>query len=111
MTMQKGLVKKDCLREFVFLRSSESIEKFSIDYMNAFILQSAICNYATVKWFPPVGMIPLVQTQFRYEWRCPPEFCVLANVNSNDRAALKNAIRRVHKFQVFFSPAGITSMA
>jgi len=39
----------------------------------------------------------------RPEWRCPSEFSVLANVKSDDRAALKNAIRRVHKFLSFFS--------
>ena len=32
------------------------------------------------------------------EWRCPREFSVFASVNCHDRAALTNAIRRVHKF-------------
>jgi len=38
------------------------------------------------------------QKGVRSEWRCPREFSVFATVNCHDRAALTNAIRRVHKF-------------
>ena len=38
-----------------------------------------------------------------HEWRCPSELSVLATLKSDDRAALKNAIRRVHEFSSFFS--------
>ena len=46
-----------------------------------------------------------------HEWRCPREFSVLEHVNCYDRAALKNAILRVHEFEESFPRAGMMSMA